>query len=101
MTVHVALLSDVHANLHALDAVLADIASRPSVAATYHFGDLVGYQAHPNAVIARLAERGIAGVSGNYDSTVAHRYKHCECLADTPQQEALAHESFAWTLSRL
>jgi predicted phosphodiesterase len=99
MTVHVALLSDVHANLHALDAVLADIASRPSVAATYHLGDLVGYQAHPNAVIARLAERGIAGVSGNYDSTVAHRYKHCGCRADTPEQEALAHESFAWTLA--
>jgi predicted phosphodiesterase len=95
----IALLSDVHANLHALDAVLTDIASHPEIAATYHLGDLVGYQAHPNEVITRLAERGVMGVSGNYDSTVAHRYKHCGCRADTPEQEALAHESFAWTLA--
>lgn len=101
MTVHIALLSDVHANLHALDAVLADIASRPDIAATYHLGDLVGYQAHPNEVIARLAERGITGVAGNYDSTVAHHYRHCGCRADTPEQEALAHESFAWTLANV
>jgi predicted phosphodiesterase len=101
MTMKIALLSDVHANLQALDAVLADIASHPDVAATYHLGDLVGYQAHPNEVIARLAERGISGVSGNYDSTAAHRYKHCGCRADTPEQEALAHESFAWTLANV
>jgi predicted phosphodiesterase len=101
MTMHIALLSDVHANLHALDAVLADIASRAGIAATYHLGDLVGYQAHPNEVIARLAERGITGVSGNYDSTVAHHYKHCGCRADTPQQEELAHQSFAWTLANV
>ncbi len=97
----IALLSDVHANLHALDAVLADIGSRPGVTASYHLGDLVGYQAHPNEVIARLSERGITGVSGNYDSTVAHHYKHCGCRADTPEQEALAHESFAWTVANV
>ena len=97
--VRIALLSDVHANLHALDAVLADIASRTDIAATYHLGDLVGYQAHPNEVVARLADLGITGVSGNYDSTVAHRYTHCGCRSENPEQEALAHESFAWTLA--
>lgn len=99
MTVQLALLSDIHANLHALDAVLADIAARPGVAGTYHLGDLVGYQANPNEVAARLAAAGIPGVAGNYDSTVAHRYKHCGCRSENPEQEALAHESFAWTLS--
>lgn len=98
-TTRVALISDVHANLHALDAVLADIAARPDIAATYHLGDLVGYQAHPNEVVARLAAAGILGVSGNYDSTVAHRSSHCGCRAENPEQEALAHESFAWTLA--
>lgn len=97
----IALLSDVHANLHALDAVLADISARPNIVASYHLGDLVGYHAHPNEVIERLAEHAITGVSGNYDSTVAHRYKHCGCRADTPEQEALAHESFAWTLAHV
>jgi predicted phosphodiesterase len=37
-----ALLSDVHANLPALEAVLTDIAKRSDIAATYHLGDLVG-----------------------------------------------------------
>lgn len=101
MTLRIALLSDVHANLHALDAVLTDISAQGDIAATYHLGDLVGYHAHPNEVIARLAERRIVGVSGNYDSTVAHRYKHCGCRAETPEQEALAHESFAWTLAHI
>lgn len=98
MSVRLALLSDVHANPQALDAVLADIAAQPDIAGSYHLGDLVGYHAHPNEVVARLAERGIPGVSGNYDSTVAHRYKHCGCRSESPEQEALAHQSFEWTL---
>lgn len=92
-----ALLSDVHANLHALDAVLVHIAARGDIDARYHLGDLVGYSAFPNEVIARLAEEGIPGVSGNYDTTVAHGYKHCGCRSENPAQEALAHISFDWT----
>src|SRR5829696_6690124 len=92
-----ALISDIHANLEALDAVLADIGRRPDVAATYHLGDLVGYSSSPNEVVARLAERGIAGIAGNYDSTVATDYKHCGCRAESPRQEELAHVSYEWT----
>ena len=99
MTIQIALLSDVHANLHALDAVLADIASRSALAGTYHLGDLVGYHAFPNEVTARLRSAGIAGVAGNYDSTVAMHYKHCGCRSENPRQEELAHQSFAWTLT--
>lgn len=92
-----ALISDIHANLHALDAVLADIATRDDVAATYHLGDLVGYSAFPNEVVARLAERGIAGIAGNYDSTVATDAPHCGCRSENPRQEELAHISYAFT----
>ena len=92
-----ALISDIHGNLPALDAVFADIATRPEVAATHHLGDLVGYSPWPNEVIARLSERGVTGVSGNYDSTVAFAYKHCGCRSESPRQEELAHISFAWT----
>ena len=95
--IRIALLSDVHANLHALDAVLAHIAARGDIDARYHLGDLVGYSAYPNEVVARLAEEGVAGVSGNYDTTVAHGYKHCGCRSENPEQEALAHISFEWT----
>lgn len=92
-----ALISDIHGNLPALDAVLADIDARTDIASTWHLGDLVGYSPWPNEVVARLAERGITGVSGNYDSTVAFAYKHCGCRSESPRQEELAHQSFAWT----
>ena len=94
-----ALISDVHANLPALEAVLGDIAARADVAATYHLGDLVGYAPWPNETVALLHDRGIDGVSGNYDSTVAADYKHCGCRYEDPRQEALSHESYAWTLA--
>lgn len=91
-----ALISDIHANLPALEAVLADIA-RQDVNAVFHLGDLVGYAPWPNEVVALLVDRGIGGVSGNYDSTVGLDYKHCGCRYEDPRQEALSHLSFEWT----
>jgi predicted phosphodiesterase len=92
-----ALISDIHANLHALDAVFADIDRRSDVDAVYHLGDLVGYSALANEVVARLRERGVAGIAGNYDSTVATDYKHCGCKSESPRQEELAHISYEYT----
>lgn len=92
-----ALISDIHANLPALDAVLADIDARTDIGATYHLGDLVGYSSQPNEVVARLQARGIAGVAGNYDTTVALAYKHCGCRSESARQEELAHISFTYT----
>ena len=92
-----ALISDIHANLPALEAVLADIAARGTVGETYHLGDLVGYSSQPDEVIALLHDRAIAGVAGNYDSTVATGYAHCGCRSESARQEELAHVSFAWT----
>jgi predicted phosphodiesterase len=91
-----ALISDIHANLPALEAVLADIDQR-DVHATWHLGDLVGYAPWPNEVVSLLADRHISGVSGNYDSTVGLNYKHCGCRYEDPRQEALSHLSFEWT----
>ncbi|NUQ12224.1 MAG: metallophosphoesterase family protein [Gemmatimonadaceae bacterium] len=91
-----ALISDIHANLPALEAALADIDAR-GVDATFHLGDLVGYAPWPNEVVALLAARGITGVSGNYDSTVGLDYRHCGCRYEDPRQEALSHQSFEWT----
>jgi predicted phosphodiesterase len=93
----IALLSDVHANLPALRAVLADVDARPDVDAVHHLGDLVGYAPWPDETVALIRARGIAGVAGNYDSTVATSYKHCGCRYEDPRQEALSHESYAWT----
>jgi predicted phosphodiesterase len=100
-SVRYALISDVHANLEALLAVLADIAARGQrdapVDAVYHLGDLVGYSSSPNAVVDLLRDRGVAGIAGNYDSTVATDYKHCGCKSETPRQEELAHISYEYT----
>ena len=96
-----ALISDIHANLPALRAVLADIDDRANVDAIYHLGDLTGYAPWPNEVVSLLRQRAIPGISGNYDSTVATDYKHCGCRADTPHDEELSHISFEWTRSHV
>lgn len=93
----IALISDIHANLPALQAVLRELDARRDVDAIYHLGDLVGYAPWPNEVVEVIARRGIAGVAGNYDSTVATDYKHCGCKYEDPKQEELSHLSYAWT----
>jgi predicted phosphodiesterase len=97
--VRLALISDIHANLPALEAVLVDIAARSGVDATYHLGDLVGYAPWPDETVARLRAAAIPGVAGNYDSTVATRAPHCGCRYEDPRQEELSHQSYAWTLA--
>ena len=91
-----ALLSDIHANGPALAAVLADIARRPGVA-TYHLGDLVGYGPWPDDVVDILVGARLTGVAGNYDSTIATGFPSCDLPADTPWEEELAIQSYAWT----
>jgi diadenosine tetraphosphatase ApaH/serine/threonine PP2A family protein phosphatase len=63
--VRVAVLSDIHSNLVALDAVLGSVASVDQV---WHLGDVVGYGAQPNEVIERLRSLDAVGVRGNHDA---------------------------------
>jgi predicted phosphodiesterase len=93
----ISLISDIHANLPALEAVLRDITSRGGSDFTYHLGDLVGYAPWPNESVARLKGFRIEGIAGNYDSTVASDYKHCGCKYEDPRQEELSHLSYEWT----
>jgi diadenosine tetraphosphatase ApaH/serine/threonine PP2A family protein phosphatase len=60
----VAVLSDIHANLVALDAVLDAVGS---VDAVWQLGDVVGYGPDPDGVVGRLAAIGAVGVAGNHD----------------------------------
>lgn len=96
-----ALLADVHANLPALEAVLAALDRRRDVDAVYHLGDLVGYAPWPDDVVTLLAERHIAGVGGNYDTTVATDHPHCGCRYEDEMQERLSHASYEWTRARV
>ena len=61
----VAVLSDIHSNLVALDAVLGTVGE---VDAVWHLGDVVGYGPDPDGVVQRLAEAGAIGVRGNHDA---------------------------------
>lgn len=60
----VAVLSDIHANLAALEAVRDDL---PEVDEVWVLGDIVGYGPQPNEVIAALQEVGARSVLGNHD----------------------------------
>jgi predicted phosphodiesterase len=66
--VKLGVLSDIHANLTALEAVLAEIGP---VEALWVCGDTVGYGPDPADVLALLRERGATLVAGNHDRAVA------------------------------
>jgi diadenosine tetraphosphatase ApaH/serine/threonine PP2A family protein phosphatase len=69
-----AIVSDIHGNLEALEAVLADIGRR-KVDALYCLGDFVGYGASPNECIDRLRPLIEGAVAGNHDLAACGRLK--------------------------
>jgi predicted phosphodiesterase len=64
-----AILSDIHANLPALEAVLADV-ERAEVGELWCLGDVVGYGAQPDECISLVAERCAVCLVGNHDLAV-------------------------------
>lgn len=62
----IALVSDIHANMDAFEAVLADI-DRTGAGAVFSLGDNIGYGAEPERVVRALQERDIASVAGNHE----------------------------------
>jgi diadenosine tetraphosphatase ApaH/serine/threonine PP2A family protein phosphatase len=67
--VRIAVLSDVHANLRALEAVLAEV-DAGGFDAVWFLGDLVGYGPKPNECAALLRERAAVCLAGNHDLVV-------------------------------
>src|SRR5205823_1257 len=65
----VAVISDIHSNLHALEAVLAAIDTE-APDELWCLGDLVGYGPRPNECCAAIAERADVGLAGNHDLVV-------------------------------
>jgi predicted phosphodiesterase len=74
----VAIYSDIHANLPALEAVLEDIAEQHPDA-VYCLGDLVGYAPFPNEVTERIQRDGTPTIMGNYDDGVGFDRDECGC----------------------
>ncbi len=84
-----AIISDIHSNLEALTAVLADI-DRRSVDAVLCLGDLVGYNADPDACVDAVLSRASTVVRGNHDKAVAG-FMNLEWF------NTLAREAVLWT----
>jgi len=93
----IAVITDIHGNLPALEAALAAIAAI-GVDGVYCGGDLVGYGPHPNEVCALIEDRGIPTIYGNYDYAIGRDLTECGCAYITPQDRALGQASVDWTL---
>ena len=94
----VAVITDIHGNLPALQAALARI-EELGIDQVFCGGDLVGYGPHPNEVCALIAERGIPTIYGNYDYAIARDEEDCGCAYVTPHDRELGQLSVDWTLA--
>jgi len=94
----IAVITDIHGNLPALEASL-DAIDAIGVDAVYCGGDLVGYGPHPNEVCRLIEEREIPTIYGNYDYAIARELEDCGCAYVTPHDRELGQRSVAWTLA--
>jgi putative phosphoesterase len=92
----IAIISDIHANITALEAVLDDLQNQRTER-TYCLGDLVGYAAHPNEVIDRIRRDETPTIIGNYDDGVGYDRDECGCAYRDPEQQRLGDLSLRWT----
>jgi predicted phosphodiesterase len=92
----IALFSDIHGNLAALETVLADV-DASGIEERYCLGDLVGYGPDPAGVIDRVRASGIPTVLGNYDDGIGNRRGECGCYYATPLARSDGAASYDFT----
>lgn len=85
------ILSDIHANLEALEACLA---AAPPHDRVFNLGDIVGYGANPNEVTERSRELGTVFVRGNHD-------KACSGVTSLEDFNPIAGLAVLWTRQKL
>jgi diadenosine tetraphosphatase ApaH/serine/threonine PP2A family protein phosphatase len=100
----VAIVSDIHGNRHAFEAVLAAIAAE-GVDETWCLGDLVGYGADPDACVALAAEHCGVCLAGNHDLAVTGAlslddFSRGAALAAEWTRETIAPEARDWLAER-
>jgi predicted phosphodiesterase len=93
-----ALLSDVHGNRLALEAVLDDLKAR-AITRLYCLGDLVGYGADPNGVIDLIRGRSVESILGNYDEGIAWETGDCGCFYGDEEAKRIGEASYAFTVA--
>ena len=94
----IALFSDIHANLPALEAFFKSVEEQKHDA-IYCLGDLVGYNIWPNEIINEIRKRGIPTIAGNYDQGVGLSSNDCGCAYKTEDDKVLGAASINFTNS--
>lgn len=94
----IALFSDIHANLPALQAFFKDVDSR-NPDGIYCLGDLVGYNIWPNEVVNEIKARKIPTIAGNYDYGIGRMSNECGCAYKTDHEKDNGKISISFTNS--
>jgi hypothetical protein len=93
-----AFIGGIYSNFHALQATLADIATR-DVDGTWFLGDLGAFGPHPDRVPELLMASGIQGIQGNYEESLSSRAADCHCGYTDPRDNAYAQISYDYTFA--
>lgn len=92
----IAVISDIHSNIYALDKAIEDIQTR-NVDMIVCTGDLVGYGTRPNEVIHKIKEEKILTIMGNYDEAIGNFKIICGCDYLDPKDAEKAGLSMHFT----
>lgn len=92
----IALFSDIHANLPALEAFFKDVEKR-TIDSIYCLGDLVGYNIWPNEVVEEIRKRHIPTIAGNYDFGIGRSSDNCGCAYKSDEEKANGAVSISLT----
>lgn len=96
----IAVISCIHGNYEALNAVLSDIDAH-QVEQIYCLGDLVGYGPHPNAVVELVRSLDIPTVQGCWDEDIIDGLDSCECSYPSILAEQRGRLAHAWTAQEI
>lgn len=91
-----AVMSCIHGNYEALNAVLSDIDAQ-KVDQIYCLGDLVGYGPYPNAVVEMIRSLDIPTCQGCWDEDIVEGLNACECSYPSQLAEKRGHLAHEWT----
>jgi len=98
--VKIAVMSCIHGNYEALDAVLLDI-DQQKAEKIFCLGDLVGYGPYPNAVVTQIRSLDIPTCAGCWDEDIVEGLNSCECSYPSLLAEKRGKAAHEWTHQEL
>lgn len=97
----IGIISDIHANLAALEAVLAEM-GKIGISLIFNGGDSVGYSPFPNECLELLRKKKVRSIRGNYDEAVANGSDSCGCpFGGDMHKKCIQNGSLNWTIQNV